>query len=396
MSTRDPSASPQPARLTCPACGAGLDLDELRRSDGTHLECAYCGSTVALPGARPPDAAAGSTPSDRPPARPARPVTDGVMIRSGRRWPVLLVVLLIGLAMVGTGLWRSGLLPRGDGGNAEVALEFGGEGTGPGLMDDPRLIAVDGDGHIWVADYEDGRLQEFDAAGRFVRVIQVARKPGGAKYPSGLAADAEGHVYVARGGDILVYATSTGALQRTIPGSYGDLAFDDVAVDANGTLYALQSAATSNILVVLDSAGRVTRRWDRIVTAVHPDEVGMGMRLAVDGLGQFFISSSFGNQVYRFGADARFIDRFGSEGDQPGQLNSPRAIAVDGQGRVHVQQFLGAVDQFDASGRFLGRITTDHRRGTAMAMTVDRSGHLYVVTNAGKVVKYRMRPVPTS
>ena len=50
-------------------------------------------------------------------------------------------------------------------GPAELVLEFGGKGTGPGLLDDPRRIAVDGSGHLWVADYGDGRLQEFDPPG---------------------------------------------------------------------------------------------------------------------------------------------------------------------------------------------------------------------------------------
>lgn len=80
-----------------------------------------------------------------------------------------MLVLVLGLG-VGFAVWKSGQpgQPGRTGvgnGPAELVLEFGGKGTGPGLLDDPRRIAVDGSGHLWVADYGDGRLQEFDPPG---------------------------------------------------------------------------------------------------------------------------------------------------------------------------------------------------------------------------------------
>ena len=41
-------------------------------------------------------------------------------------------------------------------------LSFGEEGTGPGMLKDPRAIGVDRNGNIYVADYSDGRIQIFD------------------------------------------------------------------------------------------------------------------------------------------------------------------------------------------------------------------------------------------
>lgn len=395
MTTPESFASPTPTALTCPACGAALDLGELQRGDGSHLECTYCGSAVALPEST-KHADRGIPSPVWSPVGPGGPDLDGRPIRRSRGWLILVVVLLLAVVLVGGGLWRAKLLPGSGNGFAQVVLEFGGKGTGPGLMDDPRLITVDGDGNIWTADYQDGRLLEFDPAGKFVRVVRIPRPASGVTYVSALAADAKGHVYLARGGDILVFATATGTVQRTIAGSPAGLTFDDVAVDANGALYGLQSMATANTVVAFDAAGRVAHRWDNPVAAVDPEVPGMELRLAVDGLGQFDIVSFFADQVYRYDADGRFIDRFGSKGDQPGQLNSPKAIAVDGQSRIYVMQFLGAIDQFDPSGRFLGRIAVDYGNGTPMGMTMDRAGFVYVVTNASKVMKYQLTSGPTA
>src|SRR4029078_12193914 len=51
---------------------------------------------------------------------------------------------------------------------AKVLLTFGSEGIGPGMFTDGRSIAVDGAGKIYVGEYSGGRIQDFDAAGKFL------------------------------------------------------------------------------------------------------------------------------------------------------------------------------------------------------------------------------------
>lgn len=227
-----------------------------------------------------------------------------------------------------------------------------------------------------------------------MRVIQVPPSPHGTRYVTGLAADAKGHVYLCRGGEILVYGTASGDLQRTITAKTAHLDFTDVAVDANGTLYAVHASASDDAVVSFNAAGGVAHRWDHPVSATSSYDA-LTLNLGVDGLGQMFFASHSGNQVYRLDSAGRLVDRFGSEGDQPGQLDAPAAIAVDGQGRVLVQEFLGRVDVFDGTGRFLSRLDPQYTKGAPMGMTLDRQGNLYQVTNEGKVLKYRLTGLPT-
>ncbi|MEW6651527.1 MAG: hypothetical protein AB1453_15230, partial [Chloroflexota bacterium] len=54
-----------------------------------------------------------------------------------------------------------------------VVLAFGKEGIGNGTFQDPRHIAVDADGNIYVANYQDGRIQRFDSQGKFLNLWTI-------------------------------------------------------------------------------------------------------------------------------------------------------------------------------------------------------------------------------
>ena len=107
------------------------------------------------------------------------------------------------------------------------------------------------------------------------------------------------------------------------------------------------------------------------------------------GLGNIYIASSFGHQVYIYDPQGEFVDRFGQRGAEPGQLSSPGSLAVDGQKRLYVRHNAG-IDQFDTGGRFIGRLPVDYTQGAPRTVTVDREGFVYTVTSDGKVLKYQV------
>ena len=51
---------------------------------------------------------------------------------------------------------------------------FGKHGDGPGYFARPKGIAVDSDGHIWVADEMEDRLQVFNREGQLLTFIARA------------------------------------------------------------------------------------------------------------------------------------------------------------------------------------------------------------------------------
>jgi DNA-binding beta-propeller fold protein YncE len=75
--------------------------------------------------------------------------------------------------------------------------EFGKHGDGPGYFSRPKGIAVDSDGHIWVADEMQDRLQVFNREGQLLTYIGMnhGELPGQFKTLVGVAIDKHNRVF---------------------------------------------------------------------------------------------------------------------------------------------------------------------------------------------------------
>jgi DNA-binding beta-propeller fold protein YncE len=195
-----------------------------------------------------------------------------------------------------------------------------------------------------------------------------------------LAADRAGNVYVVRGGDILKYDGTTGALLLILQDEVG---YDDVAVLPNGNLLAC-ACFGDDALVFLDSNGQQLSRIPAVVTSRTGDAVS-NLKLAVDGLGNIFVLSQKHNAVFRYDANGQFVDRFGSRGDEPGQFTSTGAIEVDSQSRLYVSDFPG-VQVFSADGQYLG--VFDGPEGYFNGLAFNDQGELYAASNANVIYKF--------
>ncbi|HTP11783.1 MAG TPA: SMP-30/gluconolactonase/LRE family protein [Anaerolineae bacterium] len=398
-------SSSEVALFRCPTCAATLEV-----VDAPSVKCKYCGNTVPVPAE----------------LRPHKPQVVIQQIdfsapqyaeanRAGRSigCAIAVIVLIISIGAVGVGLFASqsamtsvqtvlqdvssqmpdvpGVPPiKPTPGFATIVQEFGAKCSGPGQMDDARYVALDADGNIWTADYEDGRVQQFDPSGKFLQLIQVPADKNDNTLIEGLTADLKGNVYVARGGDILKYSSADGSLLKTFPGKFPDTRYQALAVDAQNNLYAIHSTASDNSVIKLNPDGKQLARWDDIVTKVNKKDAAMDLGITVDGVGNIYVASSFGNQVYIYDPKGQFIDRFGQEGSEPGQFSFPKDIAVDGQKHLYVHHS-GGIDQFDTGGRFIGSLPIDYAKGSPRTVVVDREGQVYTVTSEGKVLKYQIK-----
>jgi len=91
-----------------------------------------------------------------------------------------------------------------------------------------------------------------------------------------------------------------------------------------------------------------------------------------------------GGWIQVFAESGKFTDLFGSGGDGPGTLDSPMAIAVDGQGRVYVSELVGPIKIFDSGGQYLDSIDVQ-----AFGMRFDDNSDLYVASRTG-VIKFEL------
>ena len=264
---------------------------------------------------------------------------------------------------------------------ANVLLDFGSEGIGPGMFNNARSIAVDGAGRIYVGEYTGGRIQVFDPDGKFVTQWSIGDRK---TLLRGLAADRKGTVYVVEGGRIDRYRGETGEKLGTL--AYERNGFDDVTVGADGGLVTAWQSNRDDI-VVFDANGKVVRTIPEAVSGASGDSE-LAMRVAVDGAGYIYALGRFNDGVFKFGRDGKFMNRFGSGGDHPGQFRAAYSIAVDGHGRIYVGDMKG-IQVFDGNGRYLSVISV---KNVAFGMCFNDKNELFVVAR-DHVVKYSV-PAP--
>jgi len=135
-------------------------------------------------------------------------------------------------------------------------------------------------------------------------------------------------------------------------------------------------------VVRFNAGGQVTRSIPKAVSGVT-DRSELDMRVAADGLGNMYVLGTFNNAVFKFTAEGKFVNKFGGEGEQPGQFRAAQAIAVDGKGRVFVSDVKG-IQIFDGEGRYLQTFKPD---GLASGMVFNDKNELFIAARK-QVLKY--------
>lgn len=308
----------------------------------------------------------------------------------------LIIVAVIGLAAVGvlapvfSSVTRTvkettnppgGKVPAKDSTNsfANVLLDFGSEGIGPGMFTDARSIAVDGTGRIYVGEYMGGRIQVFDPDGKFLTQWTIGDRK---TILRGLAADRKGTVYVVHGGGVGLHRGETGEKLGQLV--YEKSNFDDVTAKADGGLVTASHGGRDD-LVTFDANGKAVQTIPAAISSASGDSE-LSMRVAADGSGAIYALGRFNNAVFKFTRDGKFVNRFGGSGDKPGQLRSPYSIAVDGYGRIYVGDIKG-IQVFDADGRYL---TILNLKGMAFGMVFNDKNELFVIAR-DHVIKYAIQ-----
>jgi len=368
----------------CPKCGAPVSYEQDVVGANLTAKCPYCNSQLSVP--------------DEMRGRPAQIISQvSIDLRGARAKAPAWILLIVLVPVIGVGIvvlaftGVIGMLLRGSstsvvttpnkkgltplGGKAQPnafatqTLKFGTEGIGPGMFKDARAIAVDESGKIYVGEYSGGRIQVFDATGKFTTQWMVDPK-----MPlTGMAADRNGVVYVVQSGKITRHEGETGKLLGEVAYS-GGWGFDNVCVAADGSLIAAWYKNRDDI-VRFNSSGQVVRTISAAISSVTGDSE-LDTTVAVDGLGNVYALGSFNNAVFKFSPDGKYLTRFGDAGDQPGQFRAPSAIAVDGKGRVYVSDIKG-VQVFDSNGRYLAVFDPE---GIAAGMVFNDKDELFVAS----------------
>jgi uncharacterized protein (TIGR03663 family) len=245
-----------------------------------------------------------------------------------------------------------------------AALAWGTIGTEPGQFNHPRGLAVGPDGHLYVVDSDNHRIQVFDGNGMLLRTW----------------------------GSQCNLATGLGCLDPdgTGPLGYSDGQFQEpwgIGVGRDGRVYV---ADTWNHRVqVFDADGNFLAKWGAFGQTINGEELLYGPRdIAVDASGRVLVTDTGNKRVMVYDAEGNLLDQWGGGGIAPGRFEEPVGIAVDREGNIYVADTWNQrVQVFDRTSTFLREWPVEAWYGESVVnkpfLAVDGQSRVYLTDPEG-------------
>ena len=271
----------------------------------------------------------------------------------------------------------------------QFVLKWGSLGSGNGQFNTPGGVATDNLGHVFVQDFSNSRIEEFDTSGNYItqfgsagsgngqfeagdnfRVPSIAANGNGVYAldtlngrvelfassgafvtafgsdgsgngqlvnPTAIALDVSGNVYVADTGNSRVEEfTSTGAFVMVFGSNgSGNGQFSDpqgIAVDSFGNIFV--SDTGNSRIEKFTSAGVYITQWG--TAGSGNGQFSQVAGLAVDPANNVYAADPGNDRIQIFDDNGNFISKFGSLGADAAQFNYPTGVSVDNQFNIYV------------------------------------------------------------
>ena len=272
--------------------------------------------------------------------------------------------------------------------------KWGTLGSGDGQFNNPRHMALDAAGNVYVAEISNHRVQKFSSTGAFLTKWGTnGTGDGQFQGAFAIAVASNGEVYVGESiGDRIQRFTSAGAfLGKWGSSGTGDGQFDlvgGIAVDASGNVYVCDY--NNHRIQKFTSTGVFLTKWGSAGTG--PGQFAFPAGIAVDASGVVYVADSNNERVQMFTDTGAFLGTWGSSGSGDGQFTTPIGVAIDAAGRVYVTDFAGSrVQKFTSSGAFVAKWGSfgsgnGQFSGTS-GIGVHSDGHIFVVCGSNQRVQ---------
>jgi uncharacterized protein (TIGR03663 family) len=290
-------------------------------------------------------------------------------------------------------------------GQRQVAsiLSWGSQGTALGQFTDPRGLALDNGGRIYVADGNNHRIQVFDSNGQFISQWgSQGAGPGQFQEPWGVAVDQNGNVYVAdtwnhriqkfdSEGEFLLQWGTFGNTEGSVIGQenvlYGPR---DIAVDAADDVYVTDTG--NKRVMKFSPEGKFLGQWGGFGLQSGQFQEPVGIDIDADG--NIYVADTWNRRIQKFDSDFVFLTQWPVHGWESESVINKPYLSVDGDGHVYVTDPEGyRVIEFDAGGTFLTTFgqfgVGDGEFNLPLGIDVDESGNIYVADSANnRVMKF--------
>jgi DNA-binding beta-propeller fold protein YncE len=234
---------------------------------------------------------------------------------------------------------------------------FGSFGTGPGQLREPTDLAVDSSGDVWVADWQDSRLEEFNSTGGFVRSVgSYGNGAGQFAGVSGVAGNfAEGSVWASDCGNERIdkFSVAGGGFEH----SYGSKGAgngqfncpDGLAVDALNERVYVADRGNHRIEELAAREGQYVGSFSQHEEKEGPSDV------AIDYVnGNVWVAYGGEAKVAEFTPEGLFLRVWGVKGTAPGQIDDADRLKIGPEGDVWLAEWgNNRVQVFTPSGEYI-------------------------------------------
>ncbi len=215
-------------------------------------------------------------------------------------------------------------------------------GSGDGQMQNPWGVAEDLSHYIYVTDAgNNARVQKYNAGGTFITQWGTPGTGNGQfSFPTGVASDSSGKVYVAGYYNQRIQKFSSDGIYETAWGSYGtgDGQFNHlhgVAVDASDNVYIVDF--DNNRIQKFSETGEYITKWGSFGTASGQFNGPIGIGL--DAAGNVYVADTYNHRIQKFDSNGTYLTQWGTYGSGNGQFSRPHGVGVDSSGMVYVTDF---------------------------------------------------------
>lgn len=257
------------------------------------------------------------------------------------------------------------------------------DGKGSGIKQ-PEGVGCGGKALVVVADTGNGRLLRYTIAGDTLTPVGDVILPQ-LPYPIRVQIDSKGEIYaldgklrriarIAASGEFKGYLDIAGAQGTIIPRSF--------RVDRNDNLHILD--IFSGRILVVDPAGKIQRE------ILFPKEYVFFSDLAVDAGGTIFLVDSVGKRVYSVPKGSNIMSPLSDS--LKDEVNFPTAISLDGRGNIYVVDQNGSgIVILGLDGSFRGRqLRMGWKDGFLRypsQMCIDDSGNVFIANRGNNRVE---------
>ncbi|XP_078594456.1 E3 ubiquitin-protein ligase TRIM71-like [Branchiostoma floridae x Branchiostoma japonicum] len=289
-----------------------------------------------------------------------------------------------------------------DVGSNNPVLRFGQEGSQEGQFDSPEDVAVRGD-RLYVADYENKRVQVFDLSGNFCYSFPTSDEP------AAIVAQTDGTIVVCIDAEVMRFSPSGELILNRFPlDEYCKFPYS-LAVQRDGRVVVADKDEHSIFLFEAD--GTLVKQVGGQGKSDDEEEDGEGEGdvegdevefdephfVCVDKEDNIIVSDTNNHRVQVFDKNLNFRHNFGQYGGEPQDMWCPMGVSADSRGDIVLANIGGKTDGvehsvklqvFNPDGTWVSTISSDgDKLNLPRGVAVTEDGHVFLADSKNHCIK---------